>query len=181
MKISLSVVSALVLAASAARTPITIGQTMQDILKNLAEVGQGYELISDLLSGFPQNGLPGAIAIHDHIMENTALLEQVNTDLGALPTPVRVADVKKIVDTFQSFSPTIVTVFNGIAAKKTDFDALSVSSAIQSDLGTAPRPCIAFRTIVESMVPSDMTDSVSAMFGTLGAAENNAVAAFADV
>ncbi|KAH9482094.1 hypothetical protein JR316_0004189 [Psilocybe cubensis] len=178
MKFSLAVVASCIAVASAAAVSTTEA-TMRLIMKDLSTIGGQFTKIASDVSKFPQTGAKGASDIHADEAAIHTLFIDVNNNLGLLPTPVSAENIKKVIDTYNSFTPNILDYLNGITAKASDFKALgpAETTTMSTDLLSSAAVCRAFAGTVLSMTPPVMTDAVNTMFNEVDAARESASAA----
>ncbi|KDR68135.1 hypothetical protein GALMADRAFT_216030 [Galerina marginata CBS 339.88] len=153
MKLSFAIVVSLIAAASASTIATTTASTMKIIMNDLTKIGHQFKKIDDTVNEFPATGLKGANELHAHGVKIHDLFESLMTNINNLPRPVSAANANKIIQTFQTFTPTDVHSINGIAAKHADFVALSVAPTVQSDLIGNANSCAHLQAILQPITP----------------------------
>ncbi|PPQ80691.1 hypothetical protein CVT25_001823 [Psilocybe cyanescens] len=144
----------------------TTASTMKIIMDDLSKIGNHFTKVASDVNKFPQTGAKGASDIHaDEVAIHTLFID-VNNNLGLLSKPVSVANVKKVVATYNSFTPNILDYLNGITTKASGFKALGSveTNTMSTDLLSSAAVCRAFATTVLSITPPTMTDAVNTMF-----------------
>ncbi|KDR68928.1 hypothetical protein GALMADRAFT_145945 [Galerina marginata CBS 339.88] len=179
MKFSFVIVASLVATSSAYIIAATASSTIQLILDDMTKTGKQFTKINDAVNNFPQSGIQGAAEIHNHETKMHTLFEDMTTALNALPKPVSAANVKKIIDAYQSFIPAAIQSVNDIAAKAADFEALPAAApSIKNDLITSNAICGNFNGGLQSLTPPALLNTLATMVSAIEVARDNALAAF---
>ncbi|KAH9482095.1 hypothetical protein JR316_0004190 [Psilocybe cubensis] len=181
MRFSLFIAATSFIAAASAAAVSTPAATMRLVMNDLVKIGNQFTKITSDVNNFPQTGAQGASDIHADEVAIHALFLDVNKNLGLLPQPVSQENIKKVVSTYNSFTPNILAYLNGITSKAADFKALGTAetTTMTNDLALSGDACKAFATTVLSITPPVMSDAVNTMFTSVDAARESAVAAFA--
>ncbi|KDR65877.1 hypothetical protein GALMADRAFT_148361 [Galerina marginata CBS 339.88] len=179
MKFSFALLASLVAATSAATIARTTASTMRVVMDDMTKIGKQFGKVDASLSKFPASGVKGATKIDNQRTKLHELFDQATSDIGSLPKPVSPADARKIIEAYQSFTPTAVHSLNAIGAKAADFMALEPAApSMKLDLLAAVKPCVVFNQELQSIAPPDMVDTLANIVNSIDTARADASAAF---